>query len=426
MIFDKIFGKKDKPEPAAKKQELHYHDIRNWAEGEKSDIVASAVDRSRPYSEDIMSAIESLEEHISTFETQEIEEDVVKRLETITLTSKTKYCESMKRVLGHIGTPDIQDFEDIERYVDSVQDLMRNIERVHTQNGKYLGITFESTLKTIGQDVRSIVNPLAKLTEIEDTYRPRYNALETVMDLMAGMDSPAVTQNDIDNLVLEKRKVEDQLEKARTDVSEYKNSGPYREYLEKEEHIQMLEKQKKELNATIYDEIAPIKRILKKYLKALEDSKVSGVPTSSVSDYIEYPVVSLQKDDDSLSLLSRIVEGTIDAVGSGIITEKKGKISKLHDIKTIIPKKLTSQKEAYDTLCASISSERDEIDTIDISRLSSMERIIKDMLFSLEAANERIEEAKDLMKFENEKKKEKKQEIKRKIEKYWENVTLNL
>ncbi|MHC1605142.1 MAG: hypothetical protein ACXQTP_04135 [Candidatus Methanofastidiosia archaeon] len=391
MVWGKLFGKKKGSEEV--ERSLSFDNISEWLEDERKDVDAEMLDTVSPLVERIESAFDEIESTINFFDEMELEEEVVKRLENITLTSKKKFCDSMRAVLRkrEKGVP--ESFVEMLSYLEETESTLISIDRVRATHGRYLGIVFGNVLKRIAKELKMIavlLNGVKERTHSQRETWDRLNKLEETYAQLGELDEAKIkkSRKEITKEIEGEKRFIGNMEKK---IASFKSGRRYARYRELEEKIHSLGEKESEANHDVYEYLAPMKRTLKKFKKGVENGKFH-LPIKHLEfleGYMEAPVRTLDRDTAALDNLKAIAGCLLETLREGNLKDKKHKVKKTIELcENIVNGKVDHIKTTYSSVSSELENLRKELGSLSLSELGDMER-------EMERARARLERKED-------------------------------
>jgi len=434
MIFDRFFGKKEdkKEERRPAETTLDFEEIPQWIEREKNALDVEANDEvSKLGVERINLAFDNLDTIIEDLEERELDQEVIKKLENITLTSKKKFCENVRILLSKRKRFIPDGYLELRQFIAEAQETVNNINKAHQTHGRYLGITFQNSLKEIGKELKTIVTLLNTMTERMKDIKSKWEQLDSISEIIE--ENRLLHQSEMDvkleGFEEERDKLVKELEELENKRNELIQDPSHTKFLEIQGRLEMIEKEMHEKNSQIYDITGPLKRILKKMHKSIQNGryKTSYDDEKYLEEFIEHPALSIIADDEKLTRTNRLMETMLAAINEGVIDEKKSKLDKTVAIgRGIISGDIDDLKHEY----SSLENEKEALlmakESYDIENLKRVERDIEQCNHRLDVLNEELEHALQISEDVQGKKDKAKRKIKKIIEGFYPEITINL
>jgi len=433
MIFDKIFGKKgeEKGTKTVFESAYDFDDIPEWIEKEKESLDLDAKEISKIGVDKINAAFEELESITMELEEKEIDQEVLKKLENITITSKKKFCESMKNVLAKRKRSIPEDYKQLIEFMEEAQATVNSVNKTHHTHGRYLGITFQSYLKEMGKELKIIVTFLNVMRQKMDHSNKSWREIESIEDMIDEYRLLHQSEAEInpESIESEKNKLSEELKMLETKKEEMLQDESYLRYESVLERLDEIEEEMHYINVEIYDATGPLKRILKKMHKAIENNRFSTSyhDMEFLNNFIDHPAVTVLADDGALSKTNALMRAMLEALEAGAIDEKRGKVEKSMSIaKGILSGKLDDMKKKHISLENEMKGLKDSKELYNLDELTRVERDIEQCNHRISVLNEELEHAMDISKDVQEKKDKAKMKIKKMIEGFYPEITINL
>lgn len=391
MIFDKIFGKKDEKKH---KRPMHVDELDQFI-AERTDELNTRVEEgtSRPLGL-IENSFSNIEVIIEDLMSKELEEEVVKRLENITLTSQKKFCQSMDKALEkRTATTSIATYPALEEYIETTRSVLQSMDKIRATHGRYLGIAFESSMKELGKEIKVVADALGLLSNIAADINDEWTSLRELRELHDEYRSldEGILQKRIASLDEEAKSIANELSVVKENIEQYKQSDEHKTYLELQRRAHKAETEVDELNNRIYGYIAPLKRDLKKLKKAADNEKcrMTSDVYHKIEETLETPMKSLAGESEGLAETKRMVEQLRNALMDGTLQEKDAKRQKtLDECSAIINGALDDIVRSYTDALAHFEKLNEQVRNYSLHELEEL-RHKKEQL---ESQRQRIEE----------------------------------
>ncbi|MHC1609958.1 MAG: hypothetical protein ACXQS3_07095 [Candidatus Methanofastidiosia archaeon] len=396
MIFDKIFGKKKKEHAPLEKKVLKISDIPQWAKNEKNTIEQEILEHSLQYIDPINKSFSTLNNYILELNDKELEEEVIKRLENITISSKKSFCENMKIILNKWKYIIPETYSDLTAYISRIESTLLSINKAQITHGKYLGIVFETDLKKIGKELKIIVTSHDMIKNIVSKNKEKWEMLcsiESIFEEIIEIEKYLSQVRKID-LQEDMEKLESQLSSLKIEKKKFLLSQEYGKYKSMQERIATLEKQEHELNLELYSVFATIKRVLKKYKKMVDDKKytLTQEQIEFIEGLMDRPVKTLNGDTDELDLTKNFATHLLYMLKNGNIQEKKGKLDKAQDVAMrIINGELDELKQQYSSTFSELVSIKKKYKEINLDKLDSINKKQEKILAKIKHIQDELE-----------------------------------
>ncbi|MBN1785979.1 MAG: hypothetical protein JW825_03165 [Candidatus Methanofastidiosa archaeon] len=431
MIFDKLFGKKEEVRKKEEHASLDFAKLPEWVKGEIEDLDEEADEISKLGMERINDSFRRLEEIVNELDEKEMDQEVLRKLENITITSKKKFCENMKIVLSKKKWSNTRGYAELDEYIRETEETVRSINKTHTTHGRYLGIVFQSYLKDMGKELKNIVTTTGLMKQKMGLLTSRWKELENISGLLDEyqMIHHGGTDIKIEGLETEKAALADELHSLEQRRKELVSSDQYKEHTKATARIDEIEDEEERLNHDIYGHLGQLKRILKKMHKAIENGRFSTNYDNFkfLDSFIEHPAVTLIGDGKDMKETKRLMRTMLEALDKGIIDEKRSKVEKIRSIgESTISGEIVELRRQYDLLEEEkgiLCLKRDEYD---VGELLRIEKDMEHHAHRIAMLGEEQERTMSLSNELSEKKRNVKMKIKRIVEDFHPEITINL
>ncbi|HPR41547.1 MAG TPA: hypothetical protein PK718_03250 [Candidatus Methanofastidiosa archaeon] len=434
MIFEKLFGKKDDEDRGRKGSvsALEFDELPQWIEGEREMLDLKAVEVARMGVDKINTSFDNLEIIINDLEESEIDQEVVKKLENITITSKKKFCENIMMVLAKRKKMLPEGHRELNEFIRDSEETVNNINKAHHTHGKYLGITFQSYLKDMGKELKIIMTMLNAMKERMREPNARWDELSRIGDTID--EYRLLDQSDanirLEGIEAEKIRLNAELEGLERKKNEIVDGPAHKRYLEVLERLDAIEDEMHDINIRIYDEVGPLKRALKKMHKAMEGGRFKTTYDDGeyMKAFIEHPAVTIISEDDrDLSRTRKLMRALLDAIEGDVIDEKRSKLEKTVSIgRGILNGNLNDMKGDH----MGLEKELKDLETFkgshDLEDLRKIEKEMEQSSHRIQTLDEELEHGMEISNDVQEKKDKAKIKIKKMIEGFYPEITINL
>jgi hypothetical protein len=428
MIFDKIFGKKDEKKES---RSMHVSELDAYIETRTSELNERVEEETRRPLELIENSFSNIEVVIEDLESKELEEEVVKRLENITLTSQKKFCQSIKKALEkRSAATSLPTYPALRDYIETTQSVLTSMDKIRATHGRYLGIAFESSMKELGKEIKIVADALGLLSNTAGEIGEEWEALRDLReryDEYRSLDE-GMMQERIKALEEERGRIGNELSAVNDDIEQYKAGEAYTSYLELQERVREADKKAEELNNRIYGYIAPLKRDLKKLKKAADNEKcrMTSEVYHKIEEMLEAPVQSLASEDGDLPETKRMAEQLGDALRDGTLQEKDAKRNKtLEECSVILNGELDDLVKRYVAASERRDKIQDEVRTYSLHYLEELRHKKEQLEAQLQRIDERIGREKTANASSQERKQELETELQDNIERIDPNTSLD-
>jgi len=431
MVFDRFFGKKEKAQAKKESRILSFDEAPEWVSSEKEEIDLEVGDVIRSNVPKINNSFDNIEAIIEDLENKELDQEIVKKLENITMTSKRKFCENMKIVLSRRDKEIPNGYSQLNEFLDESENMVKNINKSHQTHGKYLGITYESFLKDMGRELKVIVTIINLVRGQTKGLAKTWDELERIEGLIGeyGLlhhDDMGIRLEGIES---ERESINDNLATLEERKQKFMESDNYISYLELTKKMEDIESEEHAINSEVYAILGPLKRILKKMHKSILDKRFStGVDDIHfLETFIEHPAATFIGDSPDLINTIGVMSTMLKAIDEGVINEKKSKMDKSYSIgKRVVSGELKGFKSRYIELESEKELYQKQLDEFDGSELTMIEREQDRFSHQLTVLNEELEHARSISNEQIVKKEKAKKKLKRLIESFNPEITINL
>ncbi|MCC7569315.1 MAG: hypothetical protein KO463_06870 [Candidatus Methanofastidiosa archaeon] len=355
MVFDRLFRKKE--EDVSPVRTLGAEDVSPWARDERASVSAALLKETSGRIATIEELFATVSEEVAALDEKELEEDLLKRLETITVTSKRSYCSTMRSLLEKRearipATPD-----ELRSYAKSITETLVQIQKISVSKGRYLGIAFEADMRAVSHTLKDIALQTDAIEAAVRSRAGRLEALGRIEDLCTTVCQEEDAAGGTAALEAGIHLAAAARDRAQDELARYEASEEYRRRKQERVALDTLRASEHEENLALYEYVAPVRRILKKYLNAAERGTIAVPPqeVAFLAKFQEYPVISLRDDEGLVG--SRAAFGRLyDALDEGRVDEKKARSDKARQrIRDLLDESFGSRMQTYRDLCRDLS-----------------------------------------------------------------------
>ena len=428
MGFRNLFGKKDRAN-APEERVVTMEELLPWVRGEAEKAAADLMSKGEAHGREIDRLFENISDIVAELDGKELGEELIKRLETITITSKKAYCSAMSALLSKRQRYESGDPEGVKAFYTGVQETLVQINKTATSKGRYLAIAYEHEVKEMGRTLKQIAVEANSLSMIYDEIAPRWEAakaIEALVEEHASLDEGALAE-----LTDQAKASVDHClgvaARAKKELSAYQASERARGHLGDKALLDTLEKEEHEQNLGLYEYLAPVRRMFKKFKNAA-DRGVVTMPSpeySLMEQMIEYPVIAVTAEG-GLQRCKSLMALVRTGLESSIITEKQTRIDKaVSRCKEIERGDMDMMVDGYVELIGRRKTLAQALESYHDPELESLERQLRDAESGVAAARNALRDQQARMEAATQRREHIKAEIKRLISEFYEEITLN-
>jgi len=375
MGFLDFLGKK---EPELKIVSISFSELPSWVENHKTELKGGIADN---YSDELGQALEKIGDQLDNLEKASVGREVQKRIESIVVSSRDNYVSKLRKSLDEIK-PD----ENPLKLSEDITTTLGQIQKIDLKYGQRAGFGFVDEVGKVKKELNKLVDISNKLNESLDERKKKLSKLRAVETQLKNINGAIEEINkleerrDKDQDELRESKHEKALKEKNVDDIEHSEQAETVAGIESE--LKNLKARKQELESLVLNILGPLKRVFKKFARAVAEGKASGI---NVDRYAEDPVETYLRGEHTLpDLLVKIQK----AIQTGTVTLEGNEGEKtVKKIRAISFSYLEKTRSEYNEIVSKIRTL--ELRAKELSVTKELERVQREA----DSLNETIESA---------------------------------
>ena len=382
-FFDKFKGSNP---VEVRVEKVEFAQLGPWVETHKKILNEGVDERSKALVQEIPEVLDLVQNKLNELDKAQIHKEVPQRVVAIVSSSKDNYIHKIKKVLDSIAL----DAKTI-KLSDDLNEKIIELRKIDIQYGERVKYGFPKELDHVKKEFNHLVEMSDNLNSMLDT---RKKKLKLLKDVEHELEKTNAIVEEINKLEERKGVAEKELAEATGEKTSKERGVDNIEHSERAEklagielELEALELQKKDLENYVLNVLGPLKRVFKKYAKAIKDGKASGI---NVDKYAEDPVETYFWGEHTLpELLPKIIK----AVQTGILDLDQNETDRaLRKMRAISFAYLEKTRSEYNTIVGKMRSLEQRRNELSISNeLSKMEREIGSLDSKIEDLEKRVE-----------------------------------
>jgi len=386
-FLDKLLGK---DESGLKVERIEFSELPTWIAMQKESLKGGLGERATLLADDLAKAREETLEKMGVLEHATMNKDVPERVKSIVSSSRDNYCSKVKKIINRIDTN-----LDPLKLSDELDVILEDIKKVDLKYGERANFGYRDDTQKVKKGLNKIVEASDKLNMMVEERKKKMKLLK-----QADKELKAIAELDAELIKLEERKrtAVDELKKAehsKKDEERDLDTVEHSERVEKlkamETEIENLNTRKQEIETFILNSLGPLKRVFKKYARAIKDGKASGI---NVEKYSENPVDTYLRGEHTLpELLAKIQK----SIQTGTLDMDKGESEKaIKKIRAISFAYLEKSRSEYHQAVSQIRTLEVQMNEMSVDKeVERMQRDIENMDGKIASSTKKINKIED-------------------------------
>jgi DNA repair exonuclease SbcCD ATPase subunit len=386
-FLDGLLGKKD---VEVRIERMRMSELPNWVAREKRDLKEGKGEKESALLKKIMESVDGLMPLLESLGESEIEKDVQQRIKTIVASSRDNYVSKIKRLLEGLNL----EANEIT-LSEELGDTLDKIKKLDLKYGERIRFGFEDELNK----VRKALNGLVSLSgELDNLVGERKRKLQLGKKIEKEMAKYEALEKEITELKSRESKVVAEMEEKKQSKETTLKGMDAIEHSDRAEklcamklELESLEEKKKTIETLILNILGPLKRIFKKYAKAISEGKASGI---NVGKYANDPAGTYLWGEHTLpDLLAKIQK----AIQTGVLELDGVEADKtLKKIRAISFAYLEKSRAEYNTVTSRIRTLEKQVGDLDVSKeIEKLQREADNIQKRIESDSESVKRAEE-------------------------------
>jgi predicted nucleic acid-binding Zn-ribbon protein len=404
-FFDKLLGS---GKPVVQVEKLEFSELSQWLESQKRGLVGGE-DRAQLFSDELPGAISSLKKRLDELEKSKISRDVPQRVIAIVSSSRDNYAHKIRRIIEGLGGGDAIELSDI------LNASLSELKETDLKYGERVNYGFPDELGKVKKELNRIVSISDSLNRLLGERKTRLNQLKDIENCFE--ETNRISKN-ISELKERRRAEEKELSAAKEEmaskekeINKMASGESARKIAAIEAELEELGRKKQELVNYVLNTLGPLRRVFKKYSKAVKDGKASGI---NVEKYADDPVSTYLWGEHTLpELLPKMMK----AVQTGLLGLDSAESEKsLKKMRAISFSYLEKARSEHNSVVGKIRSLELQIRELSVSdEIEKLKREVGGANSKIASLEKRIEKLDDEIEVEKSKLEEVKKDLENKI-----------
>ena len=331
-ILDKIFGGENRE---TKAQNIKFSQLDGWIKNKLETKNSAVYAECKEIVEDVRDSVKDIRALIERLEQEGFQHNVPVKVYKIVKASKPKYIAGILEILNKIEEKYPKNYTGLEEFHKILNESLLNISKISMSHGRYLPMAFEDLITEISRGTKHLFelnNKLAlnlKPNDITVTYKNLLSETGEIKNLKEQLDTiikrEASMKDNIKSIMTEREKLKDEMD-------DLVKSEEHVRCAELEEQYKDILKSKENIESTIYNNLHPLVRIMRKFRHILEEKPEFKNVLHRIDKYVDKPVEEFISDNnrDINSILGQVKE-SIERNEMDIKDVEKKKISEKID-----------------------------------------------------------------------------------------------
>jgi chromosome segregation ATPase len=381
-FLDSIFGKK---EVEVRVERFNFPELGEWIEKHKSEIGGGYDEGAQMQVERIPDVISEIGAVLEGLGSSEVHKDVPQRVKSTVESSKDNYISKLRKELDSVST------ENPMKASESLNSSLASIRDLYGKYGSRVKFGFPGELSELRKKLNDLIGISNELNTALEGRKGKTKSLKRVekdykkaKKIESGISEAEGKKDSAKN---EMKELEAEREKKEKEADRLEKSDRAEKLASMQAELKGLKERKQELENYVLNVLGPLKRVFKKYAKAVKEGKASGI---NVSKYAEDPVDTYFWGEHTLpDLLAKIQK----SIQTGVLDLDKSEGEKaVKKIRNINFSYLEKTRSEYNAATSRIRSLEMKIKNTSLEKeLERKAREIKSLDSKKEALGKRIE-----------------------------------
>jgi len=309
-ILDKIFGGENRE---TKAQNIKFSQLDGWIKNKLETKNSAVYAECKEIVEDVRDSVKDIRALIERLEQEGFQHNVPVKVYKIVKASKPKYIAGILEILNKIEEKYPKNYTGLEEFHKILNESLLNISKISMSHGRYLPMAFEDLITEISRGTKHLFelnNKLAlnlKPNDITVTYKNLLSETGEIKNLKEQLDTiikrEASMKDNIKSIMTEREKLKDEMD-------DLVKSEEHVRCAELEEQYKDILKSKENIESTIYNNLHPLVRIMRKFRHILEEKPEFKNVLHRIDKYVDKPVEEFISDNnrDINSILGQVKE----------------------------------------------------------------------------------------------------------------------
>lgn len=381
-LLDGLLGKK---EAEVKVERIEFSQLPDWM-AEQKERLGGPDERTAKVVEKLPEVLEKTEERLGELEEADMSREVEQRVQAIVSSSRDNYVSKVRKLLDGIypGSGAIE-------LSDKLGEVLEKVKKTDRKYGQRANFGFPGKLSKVKKELNGLVDASNRLNELLEEKKEKLKLLRAAEKELKKVEKAA---GELEKLEERKEAAEKELKKAQAEKREDEEGVEEISHSERAEKLEAMEGEleglkarKRELETFVLNVLGPLKRVFKKYARAVKEGKASGI---NVGKYADDPAGTYLWGEHTLpELLAKMQK----AVQTGVLELGPGESEKaLKKIRAISFSYLEKARSDYNRTTSRIRSIEVKMKDMGIGReVEKLKREIGSLEEKAESASKRIE-----------------------------------
>ncbi len=358
-FLDGLLGRKE-AEPRVER--IEFSQLPGWLEERKRKLVGGLDEQAEPLIQEIPGILEKIGEDLNELKAAKMQKDVQQRIKSLVSSSRDNYVKRIKRAIEDIDA----DAGSIE-LSEELKDILGEIRKVDQRYSERVYFGFKKELSKVKKGLNDLVNLSNGLKELIGQRKERLQAIEDaerelkeIRGELAGLSDLEGREKEVASVLEDLRFKKGEAEKG---IKEIENSDRAEKLASINLELKDLKGRKKEIETLMLNILGPLRRIFKKYARAVKDGKASGM---NVDKYADNPVDTYLRGEQTLPELLAKVQKAIQTDLLGLDSGEGEK--SLKKIRAISFSHMEKTRSEYNTVVSRIRTLETKARGLDIGK----------------------------------------------------------
>ena len=373
-------------EAEAKVEKVEFSQLPDWLAMRKKEMSEGLGERARPVLSRVPRVLEDIGKRLDEMGGAEMQKDVQQRIKSLVSSSRDNYVSKVGRLLQEI---DIE--ADPLELSDEINDALEEIKKVDAKYGQRVNFGFKKELSNVKRELNNLVGMSDEVNGLIRERREKLKILKgaekelgKINDKLGELKVLEDREREASNTVMDARF---QKKKAEKRVDEVEHSDRAESLTSINLELEELKAKKQEAETFVLNVLGPLKRIFKKYARAVKEGRVGGI---NVERYADDPVETYLRGEHTLpDLLAKMQK----AIQTNILDLGPGESEKsLKKIRAISFSYLEKARSEYNAIVSRIRTLEMQAKEMDIGKeIEKMRREIEGLDRKIESESKRVE-----------------------------------
>ena len=376
-------------EAEVKVEKVEFSQLPDWLAMHKREMSEGLGERAKPVLSRVPQVLEELSKRLDEMGGAEMQKDIQQRIKSLVSSSRDNYVSKVGRLLQEI---DIE-AEPLE-LSDEINDALEEVKKVDAKYGQRVNFGFKKELGKVKRELNNLVGMSDEVNGLMKERREKLKILKEaekelgkVNDKLGELKVLEDREKEASNAVMDAKF---QKKKAGKRVDDVEHSDRAESLASINLELEDLKAKKHEIETFVLNVLGPLKRIFKKYARAVKKGRASGI---NVDRYADDPVETYLRGEHTLpDLLAKMQK----AIQTNLLDLDPAESEKsLKKIRTISFSYLEKTRSEYNTTVSRMRTLESQSKRMDIrGEIEKIHREIEGLDGKIESGSKRAERIK--------------------------------